>query len=238
MVRVTRLENFYICRLLNATKQLRIDGSSKPATGYGGVGYSHPRRFRAHPVRQRELPVKGVNGKPVNVPVIRRAWRIIAHRAFAAVRLTILTRKCPCWNIGGLRSYVEDDPVDIRRDRRVGVIHDQRERLCSGRRAGPVNRRVWPARQLNPGPSCFPLKSGLVTVMLSGTATRAVLGPPIRPQPPANRSPAATAAATGIDRPDMPVNSRTAHHVSCPHAPSAAIVCGRRHSQRPEPADP
>src|SRR5579863_10259229 len=74
--------------------------------------------------------------------------------------------------------------------------------------------------------------------MLSGTATRAVLGPPIRPQPLPNRSPAATAAATGIDRPDMLANSRTAHHVSCPHAPSAAIVCGRWHRQRPERADP
>jgi hypothetical protein len=62
--------------------------------------------------------------------------------------------------------------------------------------------------QLNAGPICFPLKSGLVTVMLSGTATRTVLGPPIRPQPLTKRS-AAVAATAGTHRPDIPANRRT-----------------------------
>src|SRR5215813_2263929 len=62
--------------------------------------------------------------------------------------------------------------------------------------------------QLKAGPIAFPLKSGLVTVMLSGTATRTVLGPPMRPQPLASKSTTAPAAAR-IDRPDAPANRRT-----------------------------
>src|SRR5579863_7114594 len=99
MARVTLLENFYRCRLLNATKQLRIDDGSEPATGYSGVCDSHPGRFRTCAPQQGELPVKGVNGKPVNVPGIRRAWWIIADRAFAVVRPTRPWRKSPRWNI-------------------------------------------------------------------------------------------------------------------------------------------
>jgi len=67
-------------------------------------------------------------------------------------------------------------------------------------------------RQLNAGPTCFPLKSGLVTVIVSGTAAKTVLGPPIRPQPLTKRS-AAVAATAGIHRPDMPANRRTANPV-------------------------
>src|SRR5580700_1226225 len=99
MARVTRLENFYECRLLNATKQLRIDDGSEPATGYGGPRYGHPGRFRARRRTQGELPVKGVNGKPVKVPGIRRARWIIADRAFAVVRSTRPWRKSPRRNI-------------------------------------------------------------------------------------------------------------------------------------------
>src|SRR5690242_4144638 len=99
MARVMRLENFYACRLLNATKQLRVDDTSEPATGYGGPRYSHPGRFRTRPARHGELPVKGVNGKPVNVPEIRRAGRIIAYGAFAVVRSTRPWRKSPRRNI-------------------------------------------------------------------------------------------------------------------------------------------
>src|ERR1051326_121122 len=113
MAAVMRLENFYACRLLSATKQLRIDDSSEPATGYSGPCYSHPGRFRARPARQGELPVKGVNGKPVNVPGIRRAGRIIADRAFAVVRPRRPRGQVPRRNIRGLRAYVEDDPVNI-----------------------------------------------------------------------------------------------------------------------------
>src|SRR5690348_15128975 len=99
MARVMRLGNFYACRLLKATKQLRIDDSSEPATGYSGRCYSHPGRFRARPAKQGELPVKGVNGKPVNVPGIRRARWIIAYSAFAVVRSTRPRRKSPRRNI-------------------------------------------------------------------------------------------------------------------------------------------
>src|SRR5215469_5635044 len=102
MARVTCLENFYTCRLLTATDRLRIDDSCQPATGDGRACYSHPRRFRAHPAVQGELLVKGVNGKPVNVPGIRRARRIIAERAFAVVSLTRPARKSPGRNIRGL----------------------------------------------------------------------------------------------------------------------------------------
>src|SRR5690242_2271340 len=99
MARVTRLENFYACRLLNVTNRLRIDDWSEPATGNSGPSYRHPGRFRARPAEQGELPVKGVNGKPVNVPGIRRARRIIAYSAFAVVRLTRTWWKSPRRNI-------------------------------------------------------------------------------------------------------------------------------------------
>src|SRR5215467_9932193 len=145
MARVTRFQNFYTCRLLNATDRLRVDDTSEPATCDGRSGYGHPRRIGARPGPQGELLAKRVNGKPVNVTVIRWARRIIPSRAFAVVRLARPRRKSPGGNIGGLRSYVEDDPVDIRRDGRRGVVHDQREGLCPGGSARPVNRRM-PAR--------------------------------------------------------------------------------------------
>src|SRR5215469_7210621 len=116
MARVTRLGNFYTCRLLTATDRLRFDDSSEPATCDGRGCYGHPRRFRARPGVQGELLAECVNGKPVNVTGIRRARRIIADRAFAVVRSARPRRKPPGRNIRGLRSYVEDDPVDIRRD--------------------------------------------------------------------------------------------------------------------------
>src|SRR5215469_8374910 len=99
MAAVTRLENFYECRLLNATGQLRVDDSSEPATGYSGSCYGHPGRFCARPAEQGELLVKGVNGKPVFVAGIRRARRIIAYGAFAVVRSTRPRRKLPRRNI-------------------------------------------------------------------------------------------------------------------------------------------
>src|SRR5689334_8303404 len=99
MARVMRLENFCACRLLSATGQLRVDDSSEPATGCSGPCYGHSGRFRARPTKQGELPVKGVNGKPVNVPWIRGAGRIIAYGAFAVVRSTRPWRKSPRRNI-------------------------------------------------------------------------------------------------------------------------------------------
>src|ERR1051326_8512433 len=104
MARVTRLENFYRCRLLRVTGQLRVDCTGKPATGYSGVGYRHPGRFRARPRGQREPLVKGVNGKPVIMPGIRGAGRIIADRAFAVVGPARPRRKLAGWNIGRLRA--------------------------------------------------------------------------------------------------------------------------------------
>src|SRR5262249_48682710 len=101
MARVTRLGNFYGCRLLTVSDPLRVDDASKPATCDSCACYGHPRRFRARPCRQGEPPAKCVNGKPVNVPVIRWARRIIADRAFAVVRLTRTRRKFPGRNIGG-----------------------------------------------------------------------------------------------------------------------------------------
>src|SRR5215467_6682450 len=101
MAAVTCLENFYACR---ASRRLRIDDGSEPATGDGGGGDRGPRRFDAGPVAQGQLPAERVNGKPVNVPVIRRAGRIIADRAFAVVRLARPLRKMPRGNIRGLRA--------------------------------------------------------------------------------------------------------------------------------------
>ena len=147
MVPVTCLENFYERLLLSAIRRLRADGGRQPATCDSGCGYGCPGRFGAHPVSQGEPPAKCVNGKPVLVPGIRRAGRVIADRAFAVLRPACPWRKPPSRNIGGLRAYVEDEPVDIGGDRRRRVIHDQRKGLCSGRRAGPVNRRV-PARAM------------------------------------------------------------------------------------------
>ncbi len=72
--------------------------------------------------------------------------------------------------------------------------------------------------QLNCGPIAFPLKSGLVTVMLLGTATRTVLGPPMSPQPLVSKSATAPAAAR-IDRPDAPANRRTRQSCRSPEPP-------------------
>ena len=54
--------------------------------------------------------------------------------------------------------------------------------------------------------------------MLSGTATRTVLGPPMRPQPVVSKSTTAPAAAR-IDRPDAPANRRTRQSCLSPACP-------------------
>ena len=69
--------------------------------------------------------------------------------------------------------------------------------------------------QLNARPIAFPLKSGLVTVMLSGTATRTVLGPPMRPQPVVSKS-TATPATARINRPNAPAKP--------PHPPISSLA--------------
>src|SRR5579859_2933715 len=99
MARVMPLENFYERRLLSAVRQLRIDDCSKPATGYSCTGDGHPGRFRARARGQGEPSPERVNGKPVNMPRIRWAWRVIADRAFAVFGLTRPRRKFPLRNI-------------------------------------------------------------------------------------------------------------------------------------------
>src|SRR5215813_7808948 len=142
MARVTRLENFYRCRLLRVSVSLRIDDGSQPATRDGVRRYGRPSSFSAGPRWKLEPPAERVNGKPVFMPAIRWAWRIIAYSPFAVGRPPRPRRKLARWNIRGLRANVIDDPVDIRRDRRCRVVHDQCEGLCSPRCTGPVNHRV------------------------------------------------------------------------------------------------
>src|SRR5215467_773205 len=83
-------------------------------------------------------------------------------------------------------------------------------------------------RQLNAELICFPLKSGLVTVMLLGTATRTVLGPPIRPQPLTKRR-ATVAANAGTHRPDMPATRRTRQSCLALTSPTRSDRMRRRH---------
>jgi hypothetical protein len=66
------------------------------------------------------------------VILIPRAGRIIRSVTSAVLGLPGTRRKLPGLNIRGRRIDIEHDPVDIRRDRRGGVINYKGERFCAG----------------------------------------------------------------------------------------------------------
>ena len=76
-----------------------------------------------------------------------RTQRIIGGVTSAVPGLTGSGRKLARLNVGRRRVDVEDDPVDIRRDRRVRVISDKGKRFRTGRCPGPVKWRA-PSRSV------------------------------------------------------------------------------------------
>src|SRR5215469_11776117 len=110
-------------------------------------GYCGPGGAQAGPVRQPQPRVERINGEAVLMLLAAARARRVVTCGPGTILCLPRPRRQPILRVlrevGGARADVEHDPVDIRRNRSLTVVHHDRERLRLLRQSlRPIKRRT------------------------------------------------------------------------------------------------